>query len=166
MSRLVIVMMVLGAAAFAGLSAWGLLLYTGHDRLELIDRQRVVGRAEAACAALAKDVHAMQPSGPQDPVERAELVRSENRSVVAFVSAVRALGHDTLEDDEPAEAWLADWERLVAAREAFARHPDASDATAPAIPTDDGKPITRRMNRVGLRCSVPKELLDDFRRSP
>ena len=147
-------------AAVIALSGWGMWVYMNHDRLELIDRPDVVQRAERGCARMTAALHAV--NGP-DSAGGAEEIRRENAIIDAFIASVRGLGREALDDDRPSEAWLDDWQRLRDLRAAFAQEVADGSATAPAIPTEDGEPITRRMNDVGILCEVPPEVLDDFR---
>jgi hypothetical protein len=64
-----------------------------------------------------------------------------------------------MERDVPLKTWMADWEQLVLAREAYAAALAAGHQQPLKLPADPtGQPIIRRMNSVGLDCTVPPEL--------
>jgi hypothetical protein len=139
-------------------------LYINHDRIELIDRPDVAERADEACASMRAELAQMATSGTGS-AEIASRVRQENEVVRRFVQSVRALGRPALKDDSPAEAWLRDWENLVAARDHFAYDLiQGTTGTAPTVPTVNGVPIIKRMNEVGIACRVPSQIVDDFAR--
>ena len=56
-------------------------------------------------------------------------------------------------------AWLEDWQRLVAARDAYARSLAAGRPTPMTLPSIDGRGLVERLNNVGLNCRVPLVLL-------
>lgn len=141
-------------------SCAGLWMYANHDRLELIDNPPVSEVAESACATMRATV-AAKAAPPGAPVDaRARSIREQNAAVTAMVAQVRDLGRDLLADDRPTDAWLADWETLVGARERYAADLVAGRRPHFVVPTADGRPLTERMNSVGLTCDVPPQLID------
>ena len=122
------------------LLAYGLSVYAGHDRIELIDLPEVQAAAEAGCA----DVEATLS---RDHESRAAAVAAGNAAIEGLISRVRALGTRTLEDDLPAQSWLRDWEALAASRSELGRRLAGDPAAQLQVPqTEDGRPITGRMS--------------------
>ncbi|MGY0002308.1 hypothetical protein [Micromonospora sp. I033] len=138
----------------------GLWTYANHDRPELIDNPPVSDVAESACATMHATVasKAAPPGAPVDAQVRA--IRAQNAAVTAMVAQVRDLDRDLLADDRPTDAWLADWETLVEARERYAADLAAGRRPHFVVPTADGEPLPDRMNSVGLTCEVPPQLVD------
>ncbi|WP_262285429.1 hypothetical protein [Micromonospora sp. MA102] len=155
-----VVVVAVVAASFILLSCAGWWLYANHDRPELIDSPEVAEVAESACTTMQAAVAARAaPSNAAIDV-RVRSIRDQNAAVVAMVARVRGLGSKRLDDDRPTAAWLSDWEALIEVREQYARDLAAGGKRRFAVPTDDGVPITDRMNHVGLACQVPPMLLD------
>ena len=133
--------------------------YVNHDRLELIDRPDVVDRAEKACRKLHRAIDAVSSEVALDKAER---IGQENAQVELFVANVRSIGAKALDDDRPANAWLDDWANLAAARSSYAaRLRTTPDVGPPPVPKVEGVPITRRMQDVGINCTIPQGILDD-----
>ncbi len=133
--------------------AGSFLLFTTKDRVDQLDSQALRDVAGPACTDLRLAVDAL-PTLPADASRADRLARvGEQRVLVdAFVDRVQQVGVEALDADEPARSWLADWQTLVDSRERWAR-----DAMSPyAVPEQDGQPITRRMNAIGVdACAVP-----------
>lgn len=154
---------VVAGLGFVGLSALGMARFMSHDRIELIERNDVVDQAERACGAMARDLRSLGSDRLSDSGALAARIREENASAERFVAKVREVGRDALADDVPADQWLSDWERIVEVRATYADRLETSPAVDPPdVPTEAGRPITQRMNDVGVACAVPGQLLDDF----
>ena len=122
-------------------AAWaiGPYVFEGRDDVKSLDSRPVREEALAACGEMQRQV-----TGAAD-------AEAENAAVEAMVARLRGLGPEILRKDRPAEAWLADWDRVVAARRAGAPSPRA-----------DGAPIHRRMDDLvkDLRpCQMPAALI-------
>jgi hypothetical protein len=122
-------------------AAWsiGPYVFEGRDDPKSLDSPPVRQEALAACEEM------------QRRVEGAGDTEAENEAVDAMVARLRGLGSETLDKDEPAEAWLADWDRVVASRRAGDPWPEF-----------DGTPIHRRMDDLvkDLRpCQMPARLI-------
>ncbi|MDQ3943767.1 MAG: hypothetical protein M3357_01140 [Actinomycetota bacterium] len=122
-------------------AAWsiGPFVFEGRDDPRSLDSRPVREEAVAACEEMRAGVAA------------ADGHEAENQAVVAMVVRLRRLGTETLAKDVPTEDWLADWERMVAARRAGQPFPRAG-----------GAPIHRRMDDLvkDLRpCQVPVQLI-------
>ncbi len=145
------------AAAFVRLAA-----LEDEDVIGYFDDERVVATVRISCARMLAEVSRVpiEGGGP----ERAEAVALQNQVVSAMVDRVReAIDPRQRASDRPLEAWLADWEALVEAREAWARALAGGDAPdAPEVPVDeDGEPVTTRMDLAAAgACTVPTVLVD------
>lgn len=122
-------------------AAWsiGPFVFEGRDDPKSLDSRPVQEEALAACREMRADL-----AGADGP-------EAENAAVEAMVARLRGLGAEMLAKDVPAEAWLADWEQVVAARRAGA-----------PFPRVDGAPIHRRMDDLvkDLRdCQMPAQLI-------
>ena len=151
------VLIVLAAAGTVAVYGGSVLLSATGDRQDTLDQRPVRDRASAACTALRLDVDAQQPlpEGAAPDARRARLAE-QDRLVGRLVADVRGLGPAVLATDVPAEQWLADWEQLAAARRAYAA---AGGRGEFALPVEDGRPITDRMDQVGVpACVVPTGL--------
>ena len=146
---LLAVVAVFVVAVYAG----SFLLFSTNDRVDQLDTQPVREVAAPACTDLRLAVDALPPlpSGAS-PADRLARVEQQRALVERFIARVEQAGDAALSADEPARSWLADWQTLVDSRERWVR-----DATGPyAVPVEDGQPITRRMNAIGVdACTVP-----------
>lgn len=135
MASLVVGATLLMAAAWA----IGPYVFEDRDHVESLDSRPVREAAQAACSEMRAAVEA-------DPG-----VETAMSAAAAMVGRLRALGPEVLRADIPAEAWLDDWDRLLAARRA-----------GQPVPVEDGVPIHRRMDELvkDLReCQVPRVLI-------
>ena len=122
-------------------AAWavGPYVFEGRDDRKSLDSAPVREAAVAACEEMRRQV-----AVAADP-------EAQNAAIEAMVGRLRGLGAETLRNDRPAEAWLADWEQVVASRR-----------TGTPWPRADGAPIHRRMDDLvkDLRpCQMPAELI-------
>ena len=141
------------------LFAFGLWTYVNADHLGILNDPSVISVVEPACvkmAAAVKQVPVPPPGAP--PAQLAAAVRSQNDAVRALTKTVRALGDETLNGDDPAQAWLSDWDTLIRLRERYAADLVAGRTPTFTLPTVDGVPITQRMSDPGVSCPVPPAL--------
>lgn len=149
------------AAVLAGfLIPWlvGFWRYANHDSLGLVDDPQLSSTAENACATMTEAVRQAAAPPKASNAVRARAIREQNAAVSAMIATIRGLGAERLDNDHPMPGWLADWQTLVDQR---ARSADAlaQNRSAPfVVPTADGRPITDRMNEIGLDCTVPPVL--------
>ena len=152
-NRLVPVVVMASTLVVGALWVVGPYLFAGRDDPNSIDSRPVHDRAMAACREMRARLAALPREA--EPSVRAE---AENRAVEAMVARLRELGPDVLAKDRPTEAWLGDWDRLLAAR----RRAMASGAPF-SVPRADGTPLNLRMFdlvKADLRpCDVPDQLL-------
>jgi hypothetical protein len=151
--RRVTVLVLVLSAVMATLWVAGPYIFAGRDDPTAIDSKPVRTTVQKGCTQLRADLAAL-PAG-MAAGDRAE---AQNRAVEQFVGKVRALGPDALTHDHPVEAWLSDWELLVATRRQAVR-----DGTRFTPPMGDMGPVNVRMFaliRSGLeKCDVPEQLL-------
>jgi hypothetical protein len=151
--RRVTILVIVLSGIVAALWVVGPMVFAGHDDPTAIDSRPVRRAVAAACTQLRADL-ATLPGG----LNQRDRAEAENRAVERLVASVRALGHETLARDVPAEQWLGDWEQIVAARRRAVR-----DGTRFAVPVAGGAPVNVRMFelvRSGLgQCDVPRQLL-------
>src|SRR5687768_1332010 len=113
----------------------------------LIDNTELISVIEDECDEMTAKVESMPVQG--DPSRQAQIIAEQNVAIDEMVAGIRSVGPNVLKDDPPTEEWLADWGRLVDAREAYAD--DILDGSRPYldVPTDDrGKEIDVRMDDV------------------
>lgn len=155
----VAVVSVLVALGLVTVTLTALWQYANKDRPELIDHPVVVRTSNAACLIMRKSVHGVAPP-PEAPVRvRVSAIRAQNQAVLGMLEQIRRVGPERMERDVPLKTWMADWEQLVRARETYAAALAAGHQQPLKLPADSaGQPIIRRMNGVGLDCTVPQEL--------
>jgi hypothetical protein len=129
-----------------------------HDRPELIDDPQVVRTTESACATMTQAVQ--QAAAPLNATNatKARTIQEQNNAIAAMIRTIRLLGSDRLDNDYPTLSWLADWQMLIDQRARYARNLTRNRPTPFVIPTVEARPITERMNDVGISCTVPPEL--------
>jgi len=95
------------------------------------------------------------------PEDWIDTLSDQNTAVRKMVDRIRTVGPKIRESDQPLDAWLADWEKLVSGREAYLgqrRRGDDADFRVPR--TSDGEPINVRMDLAAEEvCPVPRVLL-------
>ncbi len=137
-----------------------LVLYAGDDAPGFIEDEGLLDSIADECSLMTSTVESMPVSG--SPQRQAATIADQSRAIELMVATIRADHPETVLNDQPAEQWLQDWERLVQARDDYAlallREPNASFE----VPLDpDGDPITERMDDVWLGysvCEVPEAL--------
>jgi hypothetical protein len=151
--RKVVFLLLLFMGVMGALWVVGPLVFAGRDDPTAIDSKAVRKTVLASCTQLRSDLDAL-PAGVA-PADRAE---AENRAVERFIGRIRALSPEGLAHDVPVESWLADWEKLIAARRQAVH-----DGNRFTVPVASGAPLNIRMYalvRSGLeKCDVPPALL-------
>jgi hypothetical protein len=152
-----VAVVVAGVLVFVALSRlWD---FANADDPDIVE-QGVITRAAAAACAQMRDSAAAAAVATTAPVpRRVGAINAQNDAVVELISTMNQLGDARLESDQPAAQWLEDWQRLVTARDAYARSLAAGKPRPMALPTIDGKGLVTRLNNVGLNCRVPLVLL-------
>lgn len=129
-----------------------------------IDDPQLISVIERECGQMRSTVESMPVTG--SPEQQATTIADQNHAIDVMVSAIRSQGQAVLKADPPTQDWLADWDRLVAARKSYATR--ILDGSMPDldIPKDEhGKDIYLRMDDVWLgesTCEVPGVLLDPY----
>lgn len=138
----------------------GIWAYATKDHLEALDDSTVVETADRACATMTLAVQEGAIPAEYAPAEaRADAIRQQDAAVRQMVGVMRTLGRERLDGDQPATAWLADWETLIRIREQYAADLLAGRTARFILPTVGGYPLTHRIDNVGLACRVPERLV-------
>lgn len=148
----------LAATAVCGvlIAIWG-----AEDAPDLIENESIRRVIGAECDRMTKIVDGLQVAGT--PRHQAAIIVQQDKAVQHMIDAVDALGHDLLKSDQPTEKWIADWVRLIALRDEFARQRALGREPEFQEPTDlDGRPILDRMAFAADNCQMPDALLDPY----
>lgn len=134
------------------------IVVESRDAPGLLDDTEVVQVVGEECELMTSTVEGLTLSGP--PADRARTLRDQNEAVRQMLQEIRALD-DLADRDQPLQAWLEDWDRLVEAREAYAEEVAGGREIDLSVPRDDdGNEITERMDGAGLLvCEVPEALV-------
>jgi hypothetical protein len=145
-------------AALAVMFVLGLWEYATVDHIGILDSVDVGDRAAQACAALEEQFTSIPPPTPGDAAGAMAMIRAQDHALTGLVTSMESLGQDRLNQDNPAQQWLADWRTLIGLREVYADGLAAGLHPALEIPTVDGYPITHRMTELSVGCPSPVEL--------
>jgi len=130
----------------------------------LIDDPELISVIERECHQMTTSVESLPIHGT--PRRQAQTIARQNVAIEDMVDDIRSVGQDTLASDPPTDEWLADWDRLVDAREAYAEEVLDGAFAQLKVPTDDrGADIDIRMDDVFLdssTCMVPEVLLEPY----
>lgn len=154
-ARLAVV--VAAVVVFVALSR--LWTFANADDPALVEQGSIAKLASSACAQMREAAVASAVATTAPIPRRVGAINAQNDAVVELVTRMQSLGEQRLEADQPAAQWLEDWQRLVSARDAYARSLAAGKPKPMTLPTIDGKPLVERLNNVGLNCRVPLVLL-------
>jgi hypothetical protein len=150
---------VLLAAAIVALSLQWLWQFAQRDDPAVIDSSEIVRTADSACALMRDQTSAASVPTSASIGERVGAINAQNDAVTQLVTTIRDLGEQSIAADQPTERWLADWQRLVTARDQYAHSLAVGKPRPLAMPTIAGRSLTDRLNNVGLGCRVPFALL-------
>lgn len=130
----------------------------------LIDNTELISVIERECNQMTSKVESLPIHGT--PRRQAQSITAQNVAIEDMVHDIRDVARDLLSSDPPSDEWLADWERLVDAREAYVDEILGGSRTSLDIPTDErGKDIYLRMDDVFFTestCEVPAVLLNPY----
>lgn len=130
----------------------------------LIDDSRVINVIERECRQMTSKVESLPIRGT--PRRQAQSIAAQNAAIEDMVADIRDLGAELLAGDPPTVDWLADWERLVAAREAYAQMIVEGQTPDLDVPEDsNGRDIYVRMDDAFIEkttCQVPGVLLNPY----
>jgi hypothetical protein len=145
-----------GTVAVVLLQLWA---FAHVDNPAVIEQSAIVRTATSRCAAM-RDAAATAAVGTAASIQqRVGAINAQNDAVTDLVTAIRALGPRVIDADAPTSRWIQDWERLVAARDAYARSLASGHPKPMRLPTVEGTPLLDRLNDVGVSCRVPLALL-------
>jgi hypothetical protein len=136
----------------------------GKDIPGMIDDDRVLSVISRECDIMTSTVISMPVAG--SPEQQAAIIADQDAAVEHMLTAIRSVDAGIRHDDRPTDDWLADWDRLIGAREHYAelvRDGYEPDLEIPRDPSGNG--IYQRMNRVwytDAACIVPFELLTPY----
>jgi hypothetical protein len=134
--------------------------YANTDNPAIIENPDVARVATAACAAMRDQASSLAVATTAPIRQRVGAINAQNDTVTELVDRVTRLTDPAeLQRDQPASAWLADWQRLVRVRDAYARALASGHPKPMAMPVIDGQTLQQRLNDVGLNCRVPLVLL-------
>ena len=128
----------------------------------LIDDPEVVSVIKRECGQMTASVESLPIHGT--PRRQAQTIARQNVAIEDMVADIRDVGPDALASDPPTDEWLADWDRLIEAREAYAEHLLDGAVVPFRVPYDeDGRHISVRMDDVFIDrsvCEVPEVLVN------
>lgn len=150
------------AVAVAAAAVVWLLHSRDRDARGYLDDVEVTSTVSAACTIMTASVQGLRVEGPARL--QAAILADQNLAVRRMIEMVRELDDTTRRADRPLEAWLADWESLLRARERYARQVAGGFDGTFRLPTvDGGRPVTERMDRAADgACVVPEVLVDPY----
>jgi hypothetical protein len=150
-----LVALLVGVAA--GLTA---LQLRSEDAAGRLDDPRVTRVVAQACGVMTSAIGQVRVDGP--PRLRGAQLADQNLEVRRMIEQVRTLAPAVRRADRPLEAWLADWEDLLRARERYARQVSGGFRGGFSPPTSpDGEPVVERMDRAASgTCVVPGVVID------
>ena len=152
-----IAVVVAAVVVFIALSR--LWTFANTDDPDLIEQGDIARAAASACAVMRDSAAAAAVATTAPVPQRVGAINAQNDAVTELVATMNKLGAERLESDQPAAQWLEDWQRLVSARDAYARSLVAGKPKPMLLPTIDGTGLVERLNNVGLNCRVPLVLL-------
>jgi hypothetical protein len=103
----------------------------------------------AACADAQQALEELEPVGMQASfAAKADRVEQEDAILAAMIRKIRTVEPESADPAAALDGWLADWQRLLDAREQYVRDLRTDGADARFVePADDGvEPIANKMN--------------------
>jgi hypothetical protein len=152
-----IAVVVAAAVVFVALSK--LWTFANADDPDVVEQGAIARVASSACATMRDSAAASAVASTAPLPRRVGAINAQNDAVTELITTMQALGDQQLEADQPAAQWVEDWQRLVTARDAYARSLASGKPKPLDLPTIDGKTLVERLNNVGLNCRVPLVLL-------
>lgn len=148
---------VVSAIAVAALVT-SLVIAGGSDLPASIDEPEIIDAVDAGCSSLTAGVEGVEVDGLS--VDRPSRIEAQTAVLRDVVAGWRGLDADLRASDEPFDDWLDDWDRLVAARDAYVEELRSNTNALFEVPEVDGEPIDERMDAVMTGCPVPNTLLN------
>ena len=152
-----IAVVVAAVVVFVALSK--LWSFANADDPDVVEQGAISRLASSACARMRESAATSAVAATSPIPRRVGAINAQNDAVVELITTMQTLGERQLEADQPAAQWVEDWQRLVTARDAYARSLAAGKPKPMQLPTIDGRSLVERLNNVGLNCRVPLVLL-------
>ena len=133
--------------------------FANADDPDVVEQGAIARVASSACATMREKAAASAVGSTQPIPRRVGGINAQNDAVVELITTMQSVGQARLDADQPAAQWVEDWQRLVTARDAYARSLAAGKPKPMELPTIGGKTLVERLNNVGLNCRVPLVLL-------
>jgi len=135
-----------------------LVVLTDQDFPGLIEDEDLTDTIASQCTLMTSTIESLPLTGSAP--QQAATISDQNRAVSLMVQSIRRAHPQQIRADKPTEQWLRDWERLIDAREAYARELLRDPGASLEVPRDaDGNDLTERMDGVWLgepACEVPE----------
>jgi hypothetical protein len=161
-SRLWLVAAIVGGVLGLG-AVGGAFTYLGinadRDLPGFINDDQVLKVAVRECRLMTATVEGFPTDGTHG--DWLDVLDDQNTAVKRMVERIRSLESKVRKSDQPLDAWLADWESLVAGRETYLdQQRRGVDGTFRVPHSHDGQPINERMDMAAEEvCAVPDVLL-------
>ena len=154
----------IGGLLAAGTLTTLLVVFATDDFAGFIEDEDLTDTISSQCVLMTLTVESLPITGSTP--QQAAAITDQNRAVEIMVQAIRSAHPTKIREDDPAEQWLRDWERLVDARATYAEELLRDPGASLSVPTDaDGNDITDRMDDVWLGesvCEVPDVLASPY----
>ncbi|MDQ3155131.1 MAG: hypothetical protein M3Q98_00140 [Actinomycetota bacterium] len=144
------------------------VVYAGHDRIELIEDDAIYAALDEPCANLrsAEKKHPVVGTNEQ----RAGALLDQVAAGESIVKALDSLDADLVRSDHPTAAWTKDWRTLLRSVSGYANKLTADESAVFTMPvTPDGYSIVGRMDyAIEPHCTVPSSFsaLDPLAKMP
>ncbi|WP_456697389.1 hypothetical protein [Aeromicrobium sp. P5_D10] len=149
------------SAVVAILLTTTIIVLETRDAPGLIDDTDLTAIIDDACELMTTTVESMPVSG--SPRQQAETIEDQDLAVTVMLTEIERGHGELIRADRPAQQWLDDWTRLLAARDRFRTELlRRGEATFVAPVDSSGNPLHQRMEDVWLGdavCAVPPSLL-------
>ncbi len=122
-----------------------------------IDDPELIDAIDLGCMTITNGIDEIDLEGVG--VNRASQVTAQNTIVRGVVDSWNGLDADLRASDRPFDDWVADWQRLLDARDGYVEELAIDPNALFTEPEVDGEPLVDRMNSVVTGCTVPRELV-------
>ncbi|KZM79050.1 hypothetical protein [Cellulosimicrobium sp. I38E] len=146
--------------AAVALVVWAIVLYANHDRLELVEDDRILAAAADPCAQVQEAGATLAVA--TTPEDRATAALDVAQAARLLTTAVGAVPTDVLDADRPARSWADDWAALGDRLETWSASVAAGEDVRFELPlTEDGWSVVTRMDLAAPPdCPVPTSVVD------
>jgi hypothetical protein len=142
------------------LVVWAIALYANHDRLDLVEDDRILAAAADPCAQVQEAGATLAVA--TTPEERAAAALDVAQAARLLATAVGAVPTDVLDADRPARSWADDWAVLADRLETWSTSVTAGEDARFELPlTEDGWSVVTRTDLAAPPdCPVPTSVVD------